>query len=117
MKIKIFGIKNCNTMKNTFIYFSQKKVDVAFEDYKKTPPSYDFLNQLDAIFGIEKIINKSGTTYKKLSDVDKINLNDKGKAIEILIKNSSMIKRPIVQFSEVDWVVGYHEDQWEALLK
>jgi Spx/MgsR family transcriptional regulator len=108
--IKVFGIKNCNTMKKTFDFFHERNVVFEFVDYKKTPPTEGFLKEVEKAIGLDVMINKSGTTFKKLSDEQKKLLNQKETAYGLISKNSSMIKRPLIQFSENDWLAGFNED-------
>ncbi len=109
MEVKVYGIKNCNTIKKTLDFFENHSVKIDFVDYKKNSPTLSFLEELDDIIGISTVINKNGTTFKKLSNEDKALMSDKDKAFQLLMKNSSMIKRPLIQFSKNEWIVGFDE--------
>ncbi len=115
MKVKIYGIKNCNTMKSAFDWLHANKIDFEFHDYKKLGVSEEKLEEWLDKFTIEKIVNKSGLTYKKLSDQEKELLNDKDSTIKILMKKNSMIKRPILE-NESNILLGFKREEWEKIL-
>lgn len=111
MSIKVFGIKNCNTMKKTFQLMDENGVSYEFVDYKKNKPSVSLLTEFSKSVGLDQLINKKGTTYRKLSDEQKAALETKETAFPLMAENSSMIKRPIIQISEGDLILGYQEEE------
>ncbi|KEO74860.1 arsenate reductase [Anditalea andensis] len=113
--IKVYGIKNCNTMKKTFDLLESEEIDYVFEDYKKTKPSEEFLNHVIEKIGLSSVVNKKGTTYRKLNEEDKLQLEEVNTAIPLLIQYSSMIKRPILKSAVGEFIVGYEEDQIRKL--
>jgi len=113
--IKVYGIKNCNTMKKTFEFLNSEEIGYVFHDYKKTNPSEEFLNQVIEKKGLSSIVNKKGTTYKKLSEEEKQQMEEVETAVPILIQKSSMIKRPILKSDQGEIVLGYEEDQIKKL--
>lgn len=116
MQLKIYGIKNCNTMKKTFDFLDEKGVEYSFTDYKKEAPDASLLVKFAEKVGFEKLINKKGMTYRKLSDEEKSKLENEKEALAILTQKSSMIKRPIIQFPDGELILGYEPDQIEAKL-
>jgi Spx/MgsR family transcriptional regulator len=116
MIIKVYGIKNCNTMKKTFNFLESEEIGYVFKDYKKASPSEEFLNRVIEKKGLSSVVNKKGTTYKKLSDDEKLQLEDVNTALPLLIEKSSMIKRPILESEQGEFVLGYDEDQIGALI-
>lgn len=115
MIIKVYGIKNCNTMKKTFNLLESEEIEYVFNDYKKTSPTEEFLNNVISKKGLSAVVNKKGTTYKKLNDEEKQQLEEVDTAIPILIKKSSMIKRPILESEKGEYVLGFEEDQIKNL--
>lgn len=105
--LKVYGIKNCNTMKNTFSFLEEKGVYYEFIDYKKQKPDGELLAFFADKLGIENLPNKKGTTYRKLSDQDKSLLDDPKQALELLQANTSMIKRPILVFPSGQVMAGF----------
>ena len=103
MTITIYGIKSCDTMKKAFTKLDELSVSYEFHDYKKQGIDKESLQRWVDELGVDKVLNKRGTTWRKLSDEQKQAADaDVNKAIELLIANSSMIKRPIVEGSYRD---------------
>lgn len=107
MELKIYGIKNCNTMKKTFDFLENEGIDYEFTDYKKSAPDAGLLVKFADKVGFEKLINKKGMTYRKLSEEEKVKLESEDSALAILSEKSSMIKRPIVLFPDGEIVLGF----------
>lgn len=101
-------------MKKTFQLFDREKVEYKFVDYKKNPPKVSLLIHFLSKISLEELINKRGTTYRKLGEEDKELLKSTETAIPLLIDNSSLIKRPIVQFPNGEIIIGL---QGQELLK
>lgn len=95
--MKIYAIKNCDTVKKTLSLLDAKAVKYEFHDYKRlgidAAKIEEWLKQVD----LETLINKKGTTYKMLSDEQKAALENKETAIQIMIEKTSVIKRPILE--------------------
>ncbi len=111
MSIRVYGIKNCNTMKKTFSFLDENGLDYEFIDYKKQAPDEKLLSGFADKVGFEKLINQKGTTYRKLSDEQKSKLNYKSSAIQMLIENSSMIKRPVLIMPNGNIVLGFEPEE------
>lgn len=114
MELRIYGIKNCNTMKKTFDFLKEKGVDYQFTDYKKEAPDAELLVKFAEKVGYEKLINKKGMTYRKLTDEEKSSLENEKESLALLSKKSSMIKRPIIEFPNGDLVLGFDPEAIEA---
>ncbi|MDX5479537.1 MAG: Spx/MgsR family RNA polymerase-binding regulatory protein [Cyclobacteriaceae bacterium] len=98
-------------MKKTFDFLNEEGIAYEFIDYKKTAPNTGLLKKFIGQVGLESLINKRGTTFKKLSDTEKMALEDKDSAVGILTKKSSMIKRPIIEFPDGELVLGFEPNQ------
>lgn len=107
MSIKVYGIKNCNTMKKAFDFLESKGAAYEFIDYKKEKPSQELLEGFLAKTSLESLVNKQGTTFRKMDDSQKAALEKKETAIPILIENSSMIKRPVIAYPDGSLTLGF----------
>ena len=98
MSITIYGIKSCSTMKKAFTKLDELGVSYDFHDYKKQGIDKESVQRWINELGIDKVLNKRGTTWRKLTDEQKQAADDNvNNAIDLLIENTSMIKRPIVE--------------------
>lgn len=103
MTLTIYGIKSCSTMKKAFTKLDELGVSYDFHDYKKQGIDKESVQRWVNELGIDKVLNKRGTTWRKLSDEQKQAADsDVDNAIDLLIENTSMIKRPIVEGQLVD---------------
>lgn len=109
----MYGIPNCDTIKKAKRFLQNKQLEFDFHDYKKQGVSADFLNNVIAEKGMAVVLNKRGTTYRKLDEQTKQALEG-DKAVTILADNPSMIKRPIL-VHEQSIVVGFSESEYEEL--
>ena len=119
MSITIYGIKSCSTMKKAFTHLDELGVTYEFYDYKKQDITIDKVRHWCEQLGIDKVLNKRGTTWRKLSDEQKQQADsDQNFAMQLLVDNSSMIKRPIVEGvwqDEAILLCGYDADKWQQL--
>jgi len=95
MGITIYGIKNCDTMKKARAWLDSHGVKYEFHDYKSQGIGQDKLEQWSEEVGWETLLNRAGTTFKKLPEADKQGLNE-SKAIALMVAQPSMIKRPVL---------------------
>lgn len=107
MSVKVYGIKNCNTMKKAFDFLQEKGVTFDFVDYKKQKPDAELLESFLKKTSLESLVNKKGTTYRKMDELQKTALEQSETAIPILIENSSMIKRPVIVYSDGSVTLGF----------
>ncbi len=114
MTLTLHGIPNCDTVKKARTWLEGKGIAYDFRDYKKAPPMADELAGWVKQTGWEPLLNKAGTTFKKLPDADKTGI-DEAKAIALMVANPSMIKRPVAT-GAAQMLVGFKVDQWDALL-
>lgn len=107
MTLTVYGIPNCDTIKKARTWLEAHDVAYDFHDYKKAGiDEAQLMRWIDAI-GWEPLLNKRGTTYRKLSDDDKADI-DAAKAARLMAANPSMIKRPVVEGAG-DLIVGFDE--------
>ena len=92
--ITIFGIKNCDTIKRALIWAEDLGLDHQFHDYRRDGLEEPVLRDFVAALGWEALLNKRGTTWRKLSPGEQEGV-DEEKAITLMMKNTSLIKRPV----------------------
>ncbi len=114
MNIEVYGIPNCDTVKKARQWLDARGVDYAFHDYKKEGADPERLRTWIAAEGVDTVLNRRGTTFRKLSDAEKVDI-DEAKAVTLLQQHPSMIKRPIVEYPG-GLLVGFKEDEWAAAL-
>src|SRR5689334_18723804 len=95
MPATLYGIRNCDTMKKAWTWLDEHGVAYDFHDYKKQGVTPQTLQAWAGEVGWEILLNRSGTTFKKLPDADKAGL-DEAKAIALMVAQPSMIKRPVL---------------------
>lgn len=110
--IKLYGIKNCNSVKKALDYLDEKKIAYEFHDYKKLGITVEKLTEFVAKNGVEKILNKKGTTWRKLSEAEQNKIVDDKSAIDLMVKNTSMIKRPIIDLGSSQ-LVGFDKAEYD----
>ena len=115
MPITIYGIKNCDTMKKARAFLDKNKVGYAFHDYKTAGIDKDRLEGWAKKAGWETLLNKAGTTFRKLPDKDKDGLTEK-KAIALMLAQPSMIKRPVLELPRGKLLVGFKPDDYAAAI-
>lgn len=120
MTITIYGIKSCSTMKKAFNKLDELGVSYEFHDYKKQGINKEAVQRWVNELGIDKVLNKRGTTWRKLDESQKQAADASvDTAIELLVENTSMIKRPIVEGQLADknqevLLCGFNEAEFET---
>ena len=112
--ITIYGLKNCDTMKKARAWLDKKGVAYAFHDYKTQGIDRPRLEGWAARVGWEALLNRAGTTFRKLPEADKAGLAEK-RAIALMLAQPSMIKRPVLEAGR-NLLVGFESEEYEAKL-
>ena len=112
MTITMFGIKNCDTIKKARTWLDAHDVDYAFRDYKTAGIDAAHLEDWIGRVGWEVLLNRAGTTFRKLPDADRADL-DAGKATALMLAQPSMIKRPVLDTGKT-LLVGFKPEAYEA---
>jgi len=110
----MYGIKNCDTIKKARKWLEEHEVAYEFFDYKKEGVSAQLAEAFIKDLGWEELINKRGTTWRALPEDTKNNINDKV-AKELMMENSSIIKRPLLDTGSKK-VLGFKVEEYEALI-
>ena len=112
---KIYGIKNCNSMKKAFDALQAKGINYEFHDYKKQGIDADTLAIWLKEIGADKVLNKKGTTWRKLTaDEQTYATSNEDNLIETLMAQPSLIKRPVLQTPN-GFVIGFDEATYQDL--
>ncbi|EDL49481.1 ArsC family reductase [Erythrobacter sp. SD-21] len=114
MTIHLYGIPNCDTVKKARKWLEAQAIDYTFHDYKKEGADAERLANWADEAGWEVLLNKRGTTFRKLSDAEKTVI-DQAKAIALMVEHPSMIKRPVVEYAG-GIHVGFDEAAWKSAL-
>jgi len=111
MAVTIYGIRNCDTMKKARAWLDKNGVDYAFHDYKATGIERGRLEGWAKKAGWETLLNRAGTTFKKLPDKDKSGVTER-KAIALMLAQPSMIKRPVLELGGGKLLVGFKPEEY-----
>ena len=113
MTTTIYGIKACDTMKKARAWLEAQGVAYQFHDYKVSGIDQERLQAWAKQVGWEVLLNRSGTTFRKLPDAEKADLNE-DKAIRLMLAQPSMIKRPVLAV-DGKLLVGFKPEQYEGI--
>ncbi|WP_316793504.1 arsenate reductase [Pedobacter frigoris] len=113
----VYGIPNCNTVKKAMDWLAENGFKPEFHDFKKKGVTAEKLNEWCDTFGWENVLNKKGTTWRKLPIEQQQEVVDQKSAIEILLINTSAIKRPIIELDGKAVLLSFNEAAYEKLLK
>ncbi len=116
MGITIYGIKNCDTMKKARAWLDKHHIAYIFHDYKTSSIDPQSLKRWMKTVGWETLLNRAGTTFRKLPDKDKSPMTE-SKAIALMLKQPSMIKRPVLELRGDKIIVGFAIDRYEESLR
>jgi arsenate reductase len=107
--LTVYGIPNCDTVKKTLNWLKANDIDYVFYDYKKQGITANKLSEWLKSYDWTKLVNRAGTTWKKLSDEEKAAIQTPEAAIELMISKPSTIKRPLIEQSNKAIALGFDE--------
>ena len=113
--ITLYGIKACDTMKKARTWLDSHGVQYEFHDYKASGIDAASLARWSKQVGWETLLNRSGTTFRKLPEAQKTDLNER-KALELMRAQPSMIKRPVLERGRLI-LVGFKPESYEKDLR
>jgi arsenate reductase (glutaredoxin) len=108
----IYGIKNCDTMKKARTWLDEHGVQYEFHDYKLAGIERERLEAWCKKVGWEVLLNRAGTTFRKLAETERADLNER-RAVALMVAQPSMIKRPVVERG-AKLLVGFKPAEYEA---
>ncbi len=114
MTIILYGIPNCDTVKKARAWLAERGIPYRFHDFKKEGADPQNIARWIAAEGWQSVLNRRGTTFRKLPDEDKADL-DESRAARLMEAHPSAIKRPVVEYAG-GVLVGFSEDEWQAAL-
>ena len=116
MTITLYGIPNCDTVKKARAWLAEHGVEYSFHDFKKAPPTEARLQAWVEELGWEKLVNKQGTTWRKLDPQMQSGVKDAASARKLMLDNVSVIKRPVVEWGTKS-TVGFDPKEWALLAR
>ena len=114
MAVTVYGIPNCDTVKKARDWLDAQGIAYSFHDYKKAGADAAQVARWIEQAGLDKVLNRAGTTFRKLPDADKVGI-DAARAVALMVAQPSLIKRPIVEHPG-GLLVGFRDADWAAAL-
>lgn len=113
--VKVYGIKNCNTVKKALDWLNENGQEYEFHDYKKLGISEEKIAEWQEAVGWELLINRKGTTWRKLETDLRESINEPKAASKLMQDHTSLIKRPIIE-GKGAIILGFDNDEYTAKL-
>ncbi len=114
--ITLYGISNCDTVKKARTYLAERKVDYIFHDFKKQGVPAALMDIGLAQVGWERLLNRKGTTWRKLDSSVQAAIVDAASAKALMMREPSTIKRPVVQWTPTRVTVGFNLEEWASMM-
>ncbi|NNM64434.1 MAG: ArsC family reductase [Burkholderiales bacterium] len=111
--ITLYGIPNCDTVRQARVWLGERGVAHAFHDFKKQGLPEVVLDAWLASLGWEALVNRRGTTWRRLDDATRAAVVDAASARRVLLAQPSLIKRPVVQWEDVAFTAGFDTADWQ----
>ena len=112
----LYGIPNCDTVKKAREWLTAQGVAYEFHDFKKQGLPLDQVTAWAEAVGFEKLLNRRGPTWRKLDEAVQASVVDAASAVAVMKLNSSVIKRPVVQWPDGEISVGFDASVWSGLI-
>lgn len=114
--IRIYGIKNCDSMKKAFHWLSERDIPYEFHDYKKDGVPRERLVAWCRTLGWKTLLNTKGTTWRKLAP-EQQEIATQGKAVALMLEQPSVIRRPVIETADGHLLVGFDPTMFESFVK
>ena len=111
--LKLYGISNCDSVKKAKKWLAEQSIDFEFIDFRKQPITPEKIDEWVSKAGVEVVLNKRGTTWRKLTE-EQQKFNSDQEAIALLHAEITLIKRPVLEV-DGDVMIGFKEAEYEAL--
>jgi Spx/MgsR family transcriptional regulator len=115
MLLILYGIPNCDTMKKARAWLAERGIAHVFHDYKRQGVPADRLDAWISAVGWEALVNRQGTTWRKLDEATKAGITDAASARALMLDSASLIRRPVIERDGHLLAVGFDADAREAL--
>jgi arsenate reductase len=112
----IYGIKNCDTVKKALTYLEKNKIPYEFHDYKALGIDAKKIKEWHKEIPLDKLVNAKGTTYRSLIEEDKTKLQKINTAIPVIVANTSVLKRPLIEHMG-KIILGFNEEEYAQHFK
>lgn len=113
MRVTVYGIANCDTVKKARAWLAEHGVAYAFHDYKRAGvPAARLDAWIDAL-GWEPLVNRQGLTWRRLDDASRAAVIDRASARAVLLREPSLVKRPLVEWADGRVTVGFDAERWQ----
>ncbi len=112
----IYGIKNCNTMKKAFTWLDEHQINYQFHNYKTDGLSAELLNDLLKLVDWQSLLNTRGTTWRKLDEALRNQIDNQDAAIKVMLANPSILKRPLL-IDGKRALLGFSEESYSEFVK
>jgi Spx/MgsR family transcriptional regulator len=112
--ITLYGIPNCDTVKKARAWLTERGADVTFHDFKKQGVPADQVDAWLQAVGWEPLVNRKGTTWRKLEEAERAAVVDAASAKALMLAHASVIKRPVVQWADGAVTVGFNSEAWAS---
>lgn len=117
MSTTLYGIPNCDTVKKARAWLDTQGVAYTFHDFKKAGVPAERLAGWSRAVGWDKLVNRQGTTWRKLDAAEQAGVRDEASARELMLRQPSVIKRPVVEWPGGTTTVGFDPAAWQALAR
>lgn len=114
--IKIYGIKNCDTMKKAFAWCEANGISYEFHDYKKQGVPREQLVKWCESLGWQTLVNRKGPTWRKLSPEQQA-ITTLGQAVAMMVEHASVIRRPVVENDAGEYLVGFDPTLFDSFVR
>lgn len=114
MMITLYGIKNCDTVKKARLWLEAQNIPYCYHDFRANGLSVELLAEFDAALGWEALLNKRGTTWRRLAEDQRENLA-RDKALALMLEQPSLIKRPVLR-TATKTLIGFTPDYYATEL-
>ena len=111
--VRLYGLTNCDTVRKARRWLADHQVQVSFIDFKKQPPDRELLVQWLKHLPYDSLLNTRGTTWRKLDETLKKSIVDQASAIDLMLAQPSVIKRPVLEWSD-QLAVGFSDSLYQG---
>ena len=112
--ITLYGIPNCDTVKAARAWLAAQQIPHVFHDYKKLGVPPDRLARWAEALGWERLLNRQGTTWRRLDPRRQAAVVDGAAAMALMVEEPSLVRRPVVEWADGGISVGFTADDWQA---
>jgi arsenate reductase len=111
--VRLYGLANCDTVRKARRWLSDHQVEVSFVDFKKQPPDRELISQWLKHLPYDSLLNTRGTTWRKLDESVRKSIVDQASAVELMLTQPSVIKRPVLEWSD-QLAVGFSDSLYQG---